>query len=173
MFSTADSTGNIEATLQAAFETLIRLHYLRHGFERCNSFSTQFLNILAFKALKTLQIARTTSDRISNADFDDARSTLILASKGLYDQGKNWYLCHAILNIIRDAMAPDELALVERFVGMTLKDGDEAAAQSRSEFMSTAEYPLDIAKLDDSEVDARRLGNVLKQKNASRQQAKN
>lgn len=169
MFSSSHVTtspaAEVKATLQAAYETLARIQYLRHGFEHCNSLSIQNLNILAFSALKSLRAARQTDSQVSPTVIDDARSTLILAAKGLHDQSKNWHLCRTILQIVVDSMAKEDLELLERFARVKIDDGEAPVA--RGEHI-TAEYPLDIASPHEEDVEARKLGNVLKQKNASR-----
>jgi hypothetical protein len=162
--TTSSSAAEVKATSQAAFETLTRIQYLRHGFEDCNILSIQNLNILAFGALKSLLATRQAGTQFSPTAINDARSTLILAAKGLYHQGKNWHVCRTILQIVADSMAKEDLELFERFARVKIDDGE--APDARAEHI-TAGYPLDIASPNEKDIEARKLGNMLKQKNAS------
>jgi hypothetical protein len=125
----------------------------------------QNLNILAFGAIKSLQAARQAGTQFSSTAIDDARSTLILAAKGLYDQSKNWHMCRTIFQIVTDSMTKEDLELLDRFARVTINDGE--APDARIQHITTG-YPLDIASPDEEDVEARKIGNVLKQKNASR-----
>lgn len=167
MFSPfTSSNANHKAVLMAAFETLSRIQYLRHGFEVCNSLSIQNLNILAFGALKILAAAKDPGSQVSQIEIDDARSTLILAAKGLYDQSKNWYMCQTILEIVTSSMAADDLELLERFAKVKIAE-DDRDPKARLQHVAK-EYPLDIARPDELSVEDRKLGNVLRQTTASR-----
>ncbi len=66
-----------EAT--AHLETLIRLYFLRHGFESFDPFLVHPLNVLGFSALNRFNASPAASD------VDAIRSTIVLAAKGMYD----------------------------------------------------------------------------------------
>ncbi|KAK3301844.1 uncharacterized protein B0T15DRAFT_563508 [Chaetomium strumarium] len=76
-------------------ETLLRLYYLRHGFEHLDIYSGYFLT-----------------------QQGDLRSTLLLAAKGLHDQGRSAYIHKAVLRRLSAEMAPrDRRALAELLGG--------------------------------------------------------
>jgi hypothetical protein len=142
---------------RACYETIVRLYYLRHGFEHSDIFGVQYLNIIAFGALKQLKEA------ITNPEMDEVRSSLILAAKGLHDQGRSWYLPHSVFQLVRNAMSPEDCDILERFANVSLKDeAGDSAMSFRIEY-AQSQYPLDLAKPHDTDPDTRRLGNLLKQ----------
>ena len=63
-------------------------------------------------------------------------------------------------------MAAEDLELLERFAKVKLEE-DEHDPQRRIEHI-TAEYPLDLASPDETSVERRKLGNVLKERSQSR-----
>ncbi|KAG5817520.1 hypothetical protein H9Q71_001862 [Fusarium xylarioides] len=81
---------------RAYFETILRIHYLRHSFEYGNMMLPQFLTMLAFLALNKLDSLRardSSEPNISSMDVGDtdpraAKATLLIAQKGLSDQGR-------------------------------------------------------------------------------------
>lgn len=85
------------------FETLLRLYYLRHGFESYDFALTQYLPLLAFSPFLDAGLS------LSRLDQESLRSTILLAAKGLWDQGRNILICKAIYYVLRDSLKDSEL----------------------------------------------------------------
>src|SRR5687767_5591899 len=78
-------------------ETLFRLYYLRHGFEFWNSLLLHFEVLLGYSAVETLL----TGDSLTDEAADAARSTVALALKGLYEQGRHSHLGLTLYRLLR------------------------------------------------------------------------
>ncbi|KAK3330184.1 hypothetical protein B0H66DRAFT_48791 [Apodospora peruviana] len=90
-------------------ETTIRLYYLRHGFEATDPFMLQFLISLTQLTIDTIN-----ADRHSPT-VDESRATLLLTTKGLYDQGRSLYVVRAILCIQIGLMLPEDVERLRHF----------------------------------------------------------
>jgi hypothetical protein len=159
--------------MRIAFETIVRLYYLRHGFSTSDRFSVQYLNILAFGAIHALKCGRTQSGVPINGyetykDFDnDVRSTLLLATKGLNDQGKRWYMCKSVFDVVYDAMEEEDQQLLHLYGNLNINDENkDVVAATRTEHMAI-QWPLDLAGSNTASIEERRLGNALQRKDAS------
>ncbi|KAM6510043.1 hypothetical protein FALCPG4_017674 [Fusarium falciforme] len=68
------------------FEILMRLYFLRHGYEYSDTYLTHTLAVLAFMALGRLNSAVDPTAGSSIDESEDLISTIFLAAKGLADQ---------------------------------------------------------------------------------------
>lgn len=120
-----NSPCEIWKTASRHFETLLRLYYLRHGFDNGDTFLGQPLNQLAFISLNRILTSTTTDTRdpSCSGELDATRSTLILAAKGMHDQGKSHYLCQVTLRMLKIKMGPAERDLLGKVIGDA--DGDD------------------------------------------------
>jgi hypothetical protein len=142
---------------RVCFETIMRLYYLRHGFEAADSYFTHDLAILAFIAqanLKALpsptpnpdsahtETPSTTSPTISRplSDLDDIRATLFLAAKGLHSQGKSYQLPLTLFHVVQ-SMRPEEADMMHRYAD--IKPESTAAGGFREEH-ARSQYPVYI-----------------------------
>ncbi|KAK3990327.1 hypothetical protein QBC44DRAFT_66147 [Cladorrhinum sp. PSN332] len=90
-------------------ETLVRLYYLRHGFESADSFLIHFLGNLGF-------ISRVTIEQPPDAaSLESHRSTEILLMKGMNELGRAYYLAKAVMRLQASFMRPEDVELVKRF----------------------------------------------------------
>src|SRR6478735_8824839 len=107
---------------RAYFETILRIHYLRHSFEYGNMMLTQFLAMLAFLSLNKIEslTASTKPEHtitgsgldVGDTDPREARATLLIAQKGLSDQGRGYYLPKTLLwDILTNMTASDATIL--------------------------------------------------------------
>lgn len=93
-------------------ETLLRLYYLRHGFEAFDSFLIHFLGTLNHLSMNAIE---------SNADhayLEPHRSTVVLITKGIYDQGQCHFTARAVLRLQVSLMRPEDVELLRRHVEM-------------------------------------------------------
>ncbi|KAI1506222.1 hypothetical protein F5X99DRAFT_426278 [Biscogniauxia marginata] len=95
------------------FETLVRLYYLRHGFESYDVTLLQFLPALAFSSLRDLAVVVVDN---SSTRHEEIRSTIILCAKGLWDQGYNCFVSHALFHLYVESLDPAEAQLVREVV---------------------------------------------------------
>lgn len=114
---------------KAYFETLMRVYYLRHGFESLDVTLIQFLHLLGFSALRDLSLAEQ-----GTAASEAIRSTLILCAKGLWEQGQNYYLSEAIFRMFRQSMNLEEALLLREIIEIEDYDGrlDHMIQETRS-----------------------------------------
>ncbi|KAI1135321.1 hypothetical protein F5Y05DRAFT_421511 [Hypoxylon sp. FL0543] len=114
---------------KVCFETLIRVYYLRHGFESLDSTLIQFLHLLGFSALRD-----SSSVEKGSAKHEALRSTLMLCAKGLRDQGQNYYVSEAIFRLLKHSMSIEDALLLKEFTEIEGSDGrlDHMAREIRS-----------------------------------------
>ncbi|KAH6953645.1 hypothetical protein DER45DRAFT_576136 [Fusarium avenaceum] len=93
-------------------ETVLRLYYLRHSFEHGDTYLTYFLSILANTAIENMNRDSVSSDDVETLKI--LRATLILAVKGLYDQGQHVYVSSAMCRLIRDRMTNEDMNALRR-----------------------------------------------------------
>jgi hypothetical protein len=109
---------------RAYFETILRIHYLRHSFEYGNMMLTRFLAKLALLALTKLDFLTTpdpSGPEVSTMDVADtdpraAMATLLIAQKGLSDQGRGYYLPKRVLQDVLGRMTPSDLNVLQSFI---------------------------------------------------------
>ncbi|KAF1737343.1 Nitrogen assimilation transcription factor nirA [Beauveria bassiana] len=138
------------------FETILRLYYLRNGYDGGNMLLLHCLAVLSFNALAERQSPGAVTDLASQ---EDKRSTLILAAKGLHDQGKNYFMSATISRVLQSQMAPEDLDIVSQYC--TSRSEQPTVQQARAEHVK-AQYPLNIVNMSDVP-EEQRLGNMIKQ----------
>ncbi|KAK9420218.1 hypothetical protein SUNI508_06747 [Seiridium unicorne] len=111
------SPKDIIGRAKACFETLLRMYYIRHGFEAYDYALFQYLAQLAFSALRDSAAVST------NVERKELQSTQLLCAKGLWDQGKNVLICQAIFSQFRYLLKDSE---VQREIGRSLPEGSAA-----------------------------------------------
>ncbi len=71
-------------------QTLVRLYYLRHGFDAMDLFICIPLVLIGFQSLDAI------NEQTPSLELETLRSTLILAAKGLDSQRRSHYLSEAL-----------------------------------------------------------------------------
>ncbi len=94
------------------FETLVRLYYLRHGFEFYDSFLIYFLTLLGNAVVER---AAATRDTVTVRAL---RSTIALCVKGVYNQRDNFYLAGVVAKVLRNKVDEEDLYLITRNGGL-------------------------------------------------------
>lgn len=157
----ADPLGDAEVQLvhsKICFETVMRLYYLRNGYEGGNMILLHFLAVLSFMALGE-EIGISTPGAIGSAYWqEDTRSTLILTAKGLHEQGMNYFLGATISHVLRNQMAANDAAILDRHCTTS---EDPVLNEARAMHVK-AQYPLNIAKMT-NDPETQRLENIIKQ----------
>jgi hypothetical protein len=134
------------------FETILRIHYLRHSFEYGNMMLTRFLAMLAFLALNninSLNTENTSNTKLTNfgtghSDLKEAKATLLMAQKGLSDQGRGYYLPRTLLRDITSHMSHHDANVLQSFITIP-PEGPEKVRQ-RKLYMES-HCPPDILRL--------------------------
>ncbi|KAK4250765.1 hypothetical protein C7999DRAFT_11425 [Corynascus novoguineensis] len=91
-------------------ETLLRLYYLRHGFEASDTFLLHFLGYLNHITMSAIETS-------AGSSFLEARrSTLLLLTKGIHDQARNHFVARAILRLQVGLMRPEDVELLRHHV---------------------------------------------------------
>lgn len=140
-------------------ETLMRLYYLRHGFETADVLLTHYLSALSTRcvnALKTLTLSSTTS---SLTAADDARATLILSAKGLRDQGRSYPLSETLYHVVEKRMSSEDVELMEKFVQVRKEDSE--ARKLRANHLQS-QLPMNVVNITE-DVEINRFSNLIKQ----------
>ncbi|KAK4180196.1 hypothetical protein QBC36DRAFT_384517 [Triangularia setosa] len=117
------------------YETLLRLYYLRHGFEALDTFIMMSLMTMAFITTKELEDIRFSVQPYSEerkAHINSLRATLVLCAKGLYDQGKSYYLSQTIFRLVRGGMHVNEKELLREYAALP-EEEDSKDARMREE----------------------------------------
>ncbi|SPJ82035.1 related to nitrate assimilation regulatory protein nirA [Fusarium torulosum] len=134
------------------FETILRIHYLRHSFEYGNMMLTRFLAMLAFLALnkinslneKSTLTTKPTNFDVGDSDPKEARATLLMAQKGLSDQGRGYYLPRTLLRDIISHMSVHDANVLQSFI--TIPQEGPGKVQERKLYMES-HCPPDILRL--------------------------
>lgn len=92
-------------------------------------------------------------------ELETLRSTLILATVGLYKQRKNHYLADALYRVVRGRMRPEEATLLTTCADLE----DDTLAQALRQQVRSA-WPVSVVKSHE-DVDAHRLANMVKNLN--------
>lgn len=149
-----DTLQQIANESSKCLQTLVRLYYLRHGFEAMDLFIVIPLVLAGFKCLDAI------SDQTPKSKLEDLRSTLVLVVKGLYNQRRNHYLAEALYRVVRGRMRPQEVTLLKETVD--LDDDDDEKTAGRQAMMQTvrSHWPVSIVKKDE-DVDSYLLTNLV------------
>ncbi|KAK0747338.1 hypothetical protein B0T21DRAFT_405976 [Apiosordaria backusii] len=103
------------------YETLLRLYYLRHGFEALDTFIMMSLMTIAFittKELEAIRLSAQSSSEEQKQYVNSLRATLVLCAKGLYDQGKSYYLSQTVFRLVRSGMHVNEKELLREYAAL-------------------------------------------------------
>lgn len=127
----------IVADAKKLLQTLVRLYYLRHGYEAMDLFIVIPLMLAASDCIEAID------ERTPPSELESLRSTLILATKGLHAQRRNHYLAEALFRVIRGQMRPSEVSL---FRGIMNVDEDEAAEKPDMAQPVRSHWPVSVVK---------------------------
>ncbi|KAJ0108572.1 hypothetical protein J7T55_015006 [Diaporthe amygdali] len=146
-----DSLRQIVSDASKCLLTLVRLYYLRHGYDAMDSFLVVPLVLAGFKCIDAI------NDQTPEPKLKDLRSTLILIAKGLYSQRHNYYLAEAVYRVVRGRMRPQEVTLLHET--MNIDDGKTAGRQAMMQTVRS-HWPVSIVGKDE-DVDSYVLTNLV------------
>jgi hypothetical protein len=134
------SPQQIVADARRNLQTLIRLYYLRHGFDAMNLFIVIPLMLTAYHCVDAID------DETPANELESLRATLILVAQGLYSQRQNHYLAEALYRVIRGRMRPREVALLKSTMDLDEHESDEHREMAQAVRSS---WPVSVVKKED------------------------
>ncbi|KAJ3537587.1 hypothetical protein NM208_g6252 [Fusarium decemcellulare] len=131
-------------------QTLVRLYYLRHGFEAMDLFIVIPLMLTGYDCIDAIR------EQPRRPDLETLRSTLILIAQGLYSQRKNHYLAEALFRVIRGRMRPQEYTLLRSTMSLDEYEADK----ERDMQVVRSHWPVSVVKKP-KDVDSHILANLV------------
>ncbi|VZI05496.1 unnamed protein product [Fusarium fujikuroi] len=131
------SPQRIVADSKRNMQTLVRLYYLRHGFEAMDLFIVIPLMIMGYDSIDAIK------EDTPTEEIEFLRSTLILIAQGLYYQRKNHYLAQALFKVIRGKMRPQEIGLLKSSMAL---DRYEAYPEPELSVPVRSHWPVSVIK---------------------------
>ncbi|KAK7736065.1 hypothetical protein SLS63_003586 [Diaporthe eres] len=158
-------------TAMRNLETVARLYYMRHGFEACDSSLAYFLALLASISLRALKGGGDGARFAAGRGWPEVlRSTLILAMKGLHDQGRHLHVCKVLFRLLRDRMHAAEADILGRFVissgegggggGDGGGEGEGGGSEANLALHTRSRFPLPMVKMGE-DLNAAILENLV------------
>jgi hypothetical protein len=145
------STRDVVAEAKKHLQTVVRLYYLRHGFDAMDLFIVIPLMLTGYDCIDSI------TDRTPEAELDALRSTLVLVAQGLYEQRRNHHLAKALFRVIWGRMRPQEAALLTDRIMLednVFNPGKDLEQGVRSH------WPVSVVKKME-EIDAHTLTNLV------------
>ncbi|KAF5591473.1 nitrogen assimilation transcription factor nit-4 [Fusarium pseudocircinatum] len=131
------SPQRIVADSKKNMQTLVRLYYLRHGFEAMDLFIVIPLMVMGYDSIDAIK------EDTPTEEIELLRSTLVLIAQGLYYQRKNHYLAHALFRVIRGKMRPQEIGLLKSSMAL---DRYEADPEPEMAVAVRSHWPVSVVK---------------------------
>lgn len=98
---------DIVSNAERDINVLLRLYHSRHGFEDPHVYLSIPLVKLGFMSLHSI------NDQMPPEKLDHMRSSLLLALKGLREQGRSYYVTRTVYYIIKNQLRPEEARLLQ------------------------------------------------------------
>ncbi|KAH8657914.1 putative C6 transcription factor [Xylariales sp. PMI_506] len=134
-------------------QTLLRVYYLRHGFEAMDFFLCQPLMLAGFRSLNAIE------NQGDDDELEATRSTLFLMAKGLRDQSHNYHLAGTLFRVVKGRMRPEEVSLMKG-ISSFASDAEFGKDQLRQAVRS--DWPVTIICKSDN-LEANRLTKLVEQ----------
>jgi hypothetical protein len=153
----SDSPNPSQIVIQGkvCLETLVRLFYLRHGFESYDPVLTLYIQLLAWSSLGDY---RQLIGNGNTVQIDAVRSTFVLCAKAMWDQGRNCLLAETIYRLFKSSLPSQEEVRLLREVA-DVDDEQSRTAQMIQEVRS--DIPVGIFSTAKSSLDTSRLGRYI------------
>jgi hypothetical protein len=153
---------DITAQATAQLESLLRIYYLRHGFEASDSMLLVHLVHLANVTLSRIALIERTPSmhETSSEEIKNLYSTLTLCLKGLQDQSKNFYLSGVVFDVMKNRLSAGDRDLVGKFV--TLQDPNAANREAHRSQRIISDYVIPVVNLNE-DPEAGRLWNMVQE----------
>ncbi|KAL6907142.1 hypothetical protein GGI43DRAFT_420896 [Trichoderma evansii] len=132
-------------------QTLVRLYYIRHGYDAMDLFIVIPLMLTASDCVEAI------NDETPAAQLELLRATLILAATGLYTQRRNHYLAEALFRVIRGRMRPREVALLKDTMKIDESEWEEKQGMAQAVL---SDWPVSVVKKKE-DLDSHILANLV------------
>lgn len=126
-------------------QTLVRVYYLRHGYEAMDLFIVIPLMLFASDCVDALDTANI---HTPSGELELLRSTLIFVAMGLFTQRKNHYLANALFYVIRGRMRPEDVALFRRVGNI---DANVLNGQPDMAVAVRSHWPVSVVKKEEKD----------------------
>ncbi|SPJ75211.1 uncharacterized protein FTOL_04942 [Fusarium torulosum] len=150
MFCVQQTLGDAKIRL----ETLLRLYYLRHGYESYDIFMVQLLSFLGFAQIKALKGAEAT-------EVESRRSAVVLTAQGLRDQSRNCYMSGLVFRVMKCNMGVEGESLLKEIEDLQEEDEEEEEEEFLVAEQVHSLWPIDLDWIN-IEPEKQRLGNLVK-----------
>lgn len=131
------SPQQIVSDAQRYLQTLIRLYFLRHGYEAMDLFIVVPFMLAGSKCIDDI------SEQVPGPKLEALRSTLILIAQGLYHQRRNHYLAEVLFRVIRGQMRQDEFSLLKN--SMRIDDEEDIERRHLAQAVRS-HWPVSVVK---------------------------
>ncbi|PVH97901.1 hypothetical protein DM02DRAFT_630684 [Periconia macrospinosa] len=152
--SQTPSPQQIVTDAKKRLQTLVRLYYLRHGFEATDLYLVIPLIIEASQCMDAIE---NVDEHMPAHKLEALRSTLILVAKGLHSQRRNLYLAEALFRVVRGRMRPAEVALFRGLLNVDERIADEKPDMAQE---IRSHWPVSIVKKKE-DINVLMLNNLL------------
>lgn len=139
---------------KASLETLIRLYYLRHGFESYDPTMILFISLLAWTSLREYR----KMSEISSSHLDAVRSTLVLCAKFMWDQSGNYFLAELVFRFFKSTLPGKEEVRLLREVAEADEDASRLSVMVQE---ARSGWPVGIFSTAKADVEESRLDHFI------------
>jgi hypothetical protein len=123
---------------KTCFETICRLYYVRHGFEKFDSYMIQFLIHLGNMAIECLK-TNPPADVV-----DGIQSTALLCVKGINDQAAGYCAAEAAFIIMEKRLDPTDMIRLRTMLSKNESPKDKQAIEE----LVNSKWPIPIIYAD-------------------------
>jgi hypothetical protein len=131
------SPTQIVADASKYLRTLLRLYYLRHGFDAMDLYIVIPLILVGVECVDAMD------EGLLEPQLENTRSTLMLIAKGLYSQRKNHYLAEALFRVIRGRMYPRDVVIMKASMNYDEQEDDKKQAMVQA---VRSHWPVSVVK---------------------------
>lgn len=131
------SPQQVVADAKKHLQTLIRLYYLRHGFEAMDLFIVIPLMLTGYDCIDAI------TEETPEHELETLQSTLMLVAQGIYTQRQNHHLAKALYRVLQGRMRPQEYALLRDTVA---SEEDEAGGEIDKMQVVRSHWPVSVVK---------------------------
>lgn len=120
------SPRQIVAESSKNIQTLVRLYFVRHGFEAMDLFILVPLMVVVYDCIEAMDETRSSESALPAGRLASLQSTLVLVAQGLYYQRRNHYPAEALFRVVRGRMSAGEVSMLKSSMNLDDKRGRRA-----------------------------------------------
>lgn len=107
-------------------ETVIRLYYLRHSFEFCDTYMTYPLCTLANIVMKAKSGRQMALFHEASDSLEHLRSTLVLCLRGLAEQSRHAHMAGVTFRLLFERQTPEDADIIRRYIPLDILEDRSA-----------------------------------------------